>query len=175
MCVRIQIPRNPRPLQINYWPRNRVFLIPAIGEKADDLPSDHIDALAELQFASSGLGVDEISIPNYAGLSFRQTTNEFFLRQNSSPSGAWRDCEFPPSFRAPLPRSLDGVRFPSVTPPSEPDGRVPCGLFSRGHRGLFRNDFRRLHEGDFTPSPLESEISALHVRPKNSRPRRPRL
>ena len=42
--------------------------------------------------------------------------------------------------------------------PSEPDGRARRGFISRGHRGLFRNDFRLLHEGDSTPSPPESEI-----------------
>ena len=44
--------------------------------------------------------------------------------------------------------------------PSEPDGRARRGFISRGHRGLFRNDFRLLHKRDSTPSPLKNEISS---------------
>ena len=36
--------------------------------------------------------------------------------------------------------------------------RARRGFISRGHRGLFRNDFRLLHEEYSTPSPLENEI-----------------
>ena len=61
-----------------------------------------------------------------------------------------------------MPRPLDGVRFPPMASPSEPDGRARRDFISRGHRGLFRNDFRLLHERDSTPFPPESETSSLH-------------
>ena len=69
-------------------PRTRVFPIPAIGEKADDFPPDHIGTLAEFNsIFGSGSG-EMLHSQLCKEFPFHQTTCEFFPPPDSSPSGA---------------------------------------------------------------------------------------